>query len=677
MKRILSIVLTLVLLLTALPLALGVSAAETTWKLVTNISQLEAGSRVVIVAKDSNVALSTVQNNNNRAQVSITKGTDSTVTINSSVQILTLEAGKVSNSFAFNTGAGYLYAASSSKNYLRTETTLSDNSSWSITIAADGVATIKAQGSNTRNWLRHNQSSSLFACYASGQNNICLYVETESGSNEPACEHTGEIAYDKNNEQHWSVCDDCGEEITDTRETHDFSNGNCVCGQEKPESVYDVTKDYYMAATDTDGTVYYFSGITNGGGNISTDVTKAITLNIEFDGISYYIYKMDGQTKSYLKSGDGTQLFSFGNTPCAFSYSSKRDTLYEKEYTRAPVVYINNNNERVNIRAYAEGTDSNFTKNLVVKFVVAPDAVVCTHANEEDGEVITEATYFKEGLKEIVCADCGEFIRNEAIACDTAAPVVYTYSYDAAANALTINWTYSKAFETDMLKATEVMFNFELAGYSKDLAINDAQLGGTVTLTGFNAERLSETLYIGLNVKISDVANTSKFDEAAVKEFKVADIANNEKLNTLLDALKADGADTIVNGQVANTDLLVSNTAKLDVKAATAELRITASQELVDTLAALGKEGRTVTLTVKIGDDFTKDIVINDLRKVTIVKISGLSFEQLNSDISVKLAFDYEADANDFATDEIVFACGDMIANADTTVADLFATYMN
>ena len=677
MKRILSIILTLVLLLAVVPMAFSASA-ETVWTLVTNVNQLEAGKRVVIVAAKSNYAMSTTQNGNNRASVAITKSTDgSTVTIGNTVQILTIEAGKKANTFAFKANNGYLYAASSSKNYLRTETTLSDNSSWSITIAADGVATIKAQGSNTRNWMRFNASNSpaIFACYSSGQTDISLYVETETGGDEPACEHTGETSYDKNNEQHWSVCDDCGEEITDTRETHDFSNGNCVCGQEKPESVYDVTKDYYMAATDTDGTVYYFSGITNGGGNISTDVTKAITLNIEFDGISYYIYKMDGQTKSYLKSGDGTQLFSFGNTPCAFLYSSKRDTLYEKEYTRAPVVYINNNNERVNIRAYAEGTDSNFTKNLVVKFVVAPDAVVCTHANEEDGEVITEATYFKEGLKEIVCADCGEFIRNEAIACDTAAPVVYTYSYDAAANALTINWTYSKAFEMDMLNATEVMFNFELAGYSKDVAINDAQLGGTVTLTGFNAERVSETLYIGLNVKISDVANTSKFDEAAVQELKAADIANDEKLDALLEALEA---DAVVDGKAENTKWLVSNIAKLDLKAAKAELNVAASQELIDALAAKGgRTDRAVKLIVKIGDDFTKEIEINDLRKYTIVTISGLSFEQLNGDISVQLVFDYVNDEYDFATDEIVFACGDMIADADTAATNAFVAYMN
>ena len=91
------------------------------------------------------------------------------------MQTLTLAAGTKEGSWAFYTGSGYLYAASSSSNYLRTEKTLSDNSSWSIEIANDGNATVKAQGEYTRNWLRYNETSSLFAAYANGQKDIALY----------------------------------------------------------------------------------------------------------------------------------------------------------------------------------------------------------------------------------------------------------------------------------------------------------------------------------------------------------------------------------------------------------------------------------------------------------------------------------------------------------------------
>lgn len=161
----------------------GTGETKSTWTLVTDASTLAVDDKVVIAAKEYNFALSTTQNKNNRGQASITKS-ENTITFGNDVQILTLETGNTSGTFAFNTGSGYLYAASSSKNYLRTENTLSENSSWKITIT-DGVATIVAQGSNTRNTMQYNQSSSLFACYAAdaSQKAIALYklIEEQAG----------------------------------------------------------------------------------------------------------------------------------------------------------------------------------------------------------------------------------------------------------------------------------------------------------------------------------------------------------------------------------------------------------------------------------------------------------------------------------------------------------------
>ena len=156
---------------------------ECTWTLITNASDLNAGDKVVIAAKDYNYAISTTQNGNNRGQASITKNTsNNTITFGDDVQILTLEEGTESGTLAFNTGVGYLYAASSSKNYMRTETTLSDNSSWEITIADDGTATVVAQGTNTRNTMQYNQSSSIFSCYGSAsQKAIVIYKEVCTG----------------------------------------------------------------------------------------------------------------------------------------------------------------------------------------------------------------------------------------------------------------------------------------------------------------------------------------------------------------------------------------------------------------------------------------------------------------------------------------------------------------
>ena len=184
-KKLLGILLAIVLVVSLLPAA---SAAEAEYKLVTDIANLAVGDQIVIVAKSANMALGTTQNGNNRASAPVTKSGD-TVAFGDDVQVITLEAGKTAGTFAFNVGNGYLYAASSSKNYLKTEKTLSANSSWNITIATTGVATIKSAGSYTRNWMRYNASNNppLFACYASGQTDICIYKLTASDASD--CEH--------------------------------------------------------------------------------------------------------------------------------------------------------------------------------------------------------------------------------------------------------------------------------------------------------------------------------------------------------------------------------------------------------------------------------------------------------------------------------------------------------
>lgn len=153
---------------------------EGLWLLVTDASDLVAGDQIVVAASEANVALSTNQKSNNRGQVDITKNGLSLV-INDDVQVITLEAGTKTGTYAFNVGNGYLYAASSSSNHLKTETTLSDNSSWAITITDEGVASVVAQGENTRNVMQYNETSTLFACYSSAsQKPIALYKKTNS-----------------------------------------------------------------------------------------------------------------------------------------------------------------------------------------------------------------------------------------------------------------------------------------------------------------------------------------------------------------------------------------------------------------------------------------------------------------------------------------------------------------
>lgn len=257
-------------------LALNASAAGAdTWQLVTDAATLKADDQIVIVAKDSNYALSTTQSKNNRGQAAVTKS-GSAVTFGNDVQILTLEDGTTAGTFAFNTGSGYLYAASSGSNHLKTKTTKDANASWKITIAANGTTTIVAQGSNTRNTMQYNQQSSLFACYSSASQNAILIYKLEVGATtdpeEPICEHTNTTTTttDATCTEKGSTkvtCNDCGAvssvEIPATG--HNYVDGVCKgCGIK--ETNY--SGRYFIATIRTSGNYFYMTS------NLGTSGTK-------------------------------------------------------------------------------------------------------------------------------------------------------------------------------------------------------------------------------------------------------------------------------------------------------------------------------------------------------------------------------------------------------------------
>ena len=152
------------------------------WELVEDAADLAAGDTIVIATAEANeksgsyYALSTNQKTSNREGTTIEKIGDS-ISVGVNAQEITLEAGAVDGTFAFNVGNGYLYAASSSGNQLKTKTTLDVNGSWTITIS-DGVASVTATASSNRNVMQfnYNNGSPLFACYASAtQSALAIY----------------------------------------------------------------------------------------------------------------------------------------------------------------------------------------------------------------------------------------------------------------------------------------------------------------------------------------------------------------------------------------------------------------------------------------------------------------------------------------------------------------------
>lgn len=157
-----------------------------TYTMVEDVANLAAGDKVIIVNTVAQKAMSTTQYSNNRGATDVTiEDNKAKVPSTTDIQVFTLEGD--ANGWYFNTvngeASGYIYVASSSNNYLKTETEADDNAKASISIS-DGNATIKFQGSYTRNLLKYNSGSDLFSCYASGQQPVQLYKKVTTTTNQ-------------------------------------------------------------------------------------------------------------------------------------------------------------------------------------------------------------------------------------------------------------------------------------------------------------------------------------------------------------------------------------------------------------------------------------------------------------------------------------------------------------
>src|SRR5690606_1884090 len=162
-------------------LMVGTSWGQTSFKLVTSEAELEAGKTYLIVNKNiaGSAAAISEQRGNNRGPAVITIAAEAGVMKISTPLAETNE--DTGMPFAITLGQGnqhwtlfdavnngFLYAPGGSNNLLTRSTNHNLNSEWKITITTDGNATIKAQGSGDRIWMRYNAQANLFSCYSSG-----------------------------------------------------------------------------------------------------------------------------------------------------------------------------------------------------------------------------------------------------------------------------------------------------------------------------------------------------------------------------------------------------------------------------------------------------------------------------------------------------------------------------
>lgn len=163
---------------------------------------LTEGANIIFassVAAGEQKAMSKLQKTNNRGAASVTIGSAFNVgketvgIVSKDADVAVFTVGISNGHITFYTGdsrdaknnsvAGYLYAASSKDNQLKTQKNVDDNAEWTVSVAANGAATIKAQGNNTHNWMRYNPNNgAMFSCYTGGQNPIYIYLLGKTSS---------------------------------------------------------------------------------------------------------------------------------------------------------------------------------------------------------------------------------------------------------------------------------------------------------------------------------------------------------------------------------------------------------------------------------------------------------------------------------------------------------------
>ena len=164
-------------------------AQNTTFTKVTSASGLEAGAMYLIVGNDEELGDFAMgyQKQNNRHAVAVTDD-GGNITVTPAIDPYSegdanqFMLGGSANAWTFYDPLreGYLYAASSSSNQLKTQSTNNANGEWSIVFNADGTAEVVAQGENSRNNMRFNPNNGtpLFSAYAETSTvdtRVCLY----------------------------------------------------------------------------------------------------------------------------------------------------------------------------------------------------------------------------------------------------------------------------------------------------------------------------------------------------------------------------------------------------------------------------------------------------------------------------------------------------------------------
>ena len=262
MRKIIAVLAAALMLFSILPVA---AFAADTYELATSIT---VGDTVVLTCTSKSMELGSMASKygNGVAYTTAPVG----------AYALTVEAGASDGTYAFKTPDG-VYLSWSSSNTLITATSVSANSSWTVTFDSNNAIILNAKDSSRK--LQWNANSPRFACYTSSQTAVQLYKLSTGGSSEPDCDHvwvdadcttpktcsvcgategeamghsygeaTETVAPDCTNAgEKQSTCSVCGDVKTEAVAAlgHTYVDGACtVCGETQPNEVKYTFSDY-------------------------------------------------------------------------------------------------------------------------------------------------------------------------------------------------------------------------------------------------------------------------------------------------------------------------------------------------------------------------------------------------------------------------------------------------
>ena len=162
-----------------------------------SVAELTAGKKMLIVNAGDTLAMAAAQKNN-FAQVAIAPVDGLLSDVPAEATIITIEHDSV---FAFAVEGGYIYAGTSSSNYLRVQENRDELAEWDITIDENGLATIVCHSSKSkRNTIRYNKQSEIFSAYAAGtQEDVVIFVEYEKPDYMPIDDEITNLSVDMDN----------------------------------------------------------------------------------------------------------------------------------------------------------------------------------------------------------------------------------------------------------------------------------------------------------------------------------------------------------------------------------------------------------------------------------------------------------------------------------------------